>query len=172
MREDLGDNLTEPASSDSEQVPFVIGSGESATTIAPRLEEEGFLKDRRAFVLLAVERDLTGQLKTGEFILRQLDDARRARDRAPRPAAVARRLTSTCRTGLRLEQMTAKLADARRADDRPARVLRARQATRPRSSSPTTRGCELPDGASLEGYLWPATTGVLPGHDRPRSWSG
>ena len=51
VRADLGPKLTDPASTDTEQVEFTIGSGETATTIAQRLETEGFLADRRAFVL-------------------------------------------------------------------------------------------------------------------------
>jgi hypothetical protein len=58
VRADLGPKLTDPASTDTEQVNFTIGSGETAMTIAQRLETQGFLADRRSFVLLAVQRDL------------------------------------------------------------------------------------------------------------------
>src|SRR4029079_15016768 len=46
VRADLGPKLTDPASTDTEQVNFTIGSGETATTIAQRLETEGFLAHR------------------------------------------------------------------------------------------------------------------------------
>ena len=82
VRADLGPKLTDPASTDTEQVNFTIGSGETATTIAQRLETEGFLADRRSFVLLAVERDLASQLQVGHVHPAEVDDARPARDRA------------------------------------------------------------------------------------------
>ncbi len=160
VREDLGANLTEPASPDSDQVPFVIGSGESATTIGMRLEEEGFLKDRRAFVLLAVERDLTGRLKTGEFILRRSMTPDQLVVALLDPPAVAQ-VDIDLRTGLRLEQVTAKLQtiDGLTMDPREFYEL---------AKHPTADlladydWLELPEGASLEGYLWPARYRVLP----------
>ena len=40
VKEDLGDKLTTAASSDTEWVPFQVGSGETASTIAERLEKQ------------------------------------------------------------------------------------------------------------------------------------
>jgi UPF0755 protein len=160
IREDLGKQLTDPASSDSEQVAFVIGSGESASTIAERLEEEGFLQDRRAFVLRAVERDLTGQLKTGEFILRRSMTPDELVTALLDPPVIAQ-VDIDLRTGLRLEQVTAKLQtiDGLTMDPREFYEL---------AKHPTPElladydWLELPEGASLEGYLWPANYRVLP----------
>ena len=160
IREDLGKELTDPASTDSEQVAFVIGSGESASTIAERLEDEGFLKDRRAFVLRAVERDLTGQLKTGEFILRRSMTPDELVTALLDPPVIAQ-VDIDLRTGLRLEQVTAKLQtiDGLTMDPRDFYDL---------AKHPTPElladydWLELPEGASLEGYLWPANYRVLP----------
>ena len=71
------------------------------------------------------------------------------------------------RTGLRLEQITAKLQTLDRARDGPARVLRARQgaAGRPDRRLPVAQAGPraTPRGQpSLEGFLWPATYRVLP----------
>jgi UPF0755 protein len=160
VREDLGKKLTDPASSDTEQVPFVIGSGESATTIASRLEEEGFLKDRRAFVLVAVERDLTGRLKTGEFILRRSMTPDQLVTSLLDPPAVAQ-VDIDLRTGLRLEQVTAKLEtiDGLTMDPKEFYEL-AKHPTKELLAD--YDWLELPDGASLEGFLWPARYRVLP----------
>lgn len=160
VREDLGDNLTTPASTDSEQAQFVIGSGESASTIAERLEEEGFLADRRAFVLLAVERDLTARLKTGEFILRRSMTPDELVTALLDPPAVAQ-VDIDLRTGLRLEQVTAKLQtlDGLTMDPREFYELAKHPTTELLADYPWL---ELPDGASLEGYLWPANYRVLP----------
>jgi UPF0755 protein len=160
VKEDLGKKLTDPASDDIEQVTFVIGSGETATTIAAKLEEEGFVKDRRAFVYIAVQKDLTGKLKSGEFILRRSMTPDEIVTALLAPPAVPY-VEIKLRTGLRLEQVTALLQtiDGLKMDPREFYDL---------ASHPTPElladytWLELPDGASLQGYLWPATYRVLP----------
>jgi UPF0755 protein len=160
VREDLGKKLTDPASDDTEQVAFVVGSGESATTIAAKLEEEGFVEDRRAFVYIAVQRDLTGKLKSGEFILRRSMTPDEIVTALLAPPAVPY-VDIKLRTGLRLEQVTALLQtiDGLKMDPRDFYEL---------ASHPTPElladyeWLDLPDGASLQGYLWPATYRVLP----------
>jgi UPF0755 protein len=160
VREDLGAKLTDPASSDTEQIAFVIGSGESATTIASRLEEEGFLEDRRAFVLVAVERNLTGRLKTGEFILRRSMTPDELVTALLDPPAVAH-VDIDLRTGLRLEQVTAKLQTIDGLTMDPGEFYEL-------AKHPTEElladyaWLDLPKGVSLEGYLWPARYRVLP----------
>ena len=160
VREDLGSKLQEPASSDATQVAFVIGSGESATTIAQRLQDEGFLKDRRAFVLLAVEHQLTGRLKAGDFILRRSMTPDELVTALLDPPVVAQ-INIDLRTGLRIEQVTAKLEtidgltmnphDFYQLAKHPTKALLA-----------DYPWLQLPPGASLEGYLWPANYRVLP----------
>jgi UPF0755 protein len=160
VREDLGEKLREPASTDTEQASFVIGSGESATTIGARLEEEGFIKDRRAFVLIAIDRDLTSRLKTGDFILRRSMTPEQLVTALLDPPAVAH-VDIDLRTGLRLEQVTAKLQtiDGLTMDPRAFYEL---------AKHPTEElladyaWLDAPEGASLEGYLWPARYRVLP----------
>jgi UPF0755 protein len=160
VKEDLGKKLTDPASDDTEQVTFVIGSGENATTIAAKLEEEGFVEDRRAFVYIAVKRDLSGKLKSGEFILRRSMTPDEIVTALLAPPAVPY-VEIKLRTGLRLEQVTALLQtiDGLKMDPREFYDL---------ASHPTPElladyeWLDLPDGASLQGYLWPATYRVLP----------
>jgi UPF0755 protein len=160
VREDLGEKLTKPASSDTEQVAFTIGAGESATSIAERLEEEGFLADRRAFVMIAVQRELTDRLRTGEFILRRSmtpDEIVTALLDPPTVATVDIEL----RTGLRLEQITAKLQTIDGLTMDPAAFYELAKHPTPELLAEYD-WLELPGGASLEGYLWPATYRVLP----------
>jgi UPF0755 protein len=160
IREDLGKNLTEPASNDSEQVAFVIGSGESASTIAERLEEDGFINDRRAFVFVAVERELTGRLKTGEFILRRSMTPDELVTALLDPPTVAH-VDIELRTGLRLEQVTAKLQTIDGLTMNPTDFYELAKNPTPDLLADYD-WLDLPDGASLEGYLWPATYRVLP----------
>jgi len=164
VAENLGAALTTPASSDPTQVEFLVEAGDTARSIADRLEKEGFLTDSRAFVFIATKRDLTGDLQQGTFILRknltpdQLVSALLAPPTVPYVDIALRR-------SLRLEQVTAKLQTlplsmdvqefydivksppAELVDDYPwlKKVL-----------------ADAPKGASLEGFLWPATYRVLP----------
>jgi hypothetical protein len=160
VRDDLGPKLTDPASNDTEQVQFNVGSGESATTIAAKLEDGGFLADRRAFVLIAVERDLADKLKTGNFILRRSmtpDQLVTALLNPPENPYIDIAL----RTGLRLEQITAKLETIDGLEMNPADFYEL--ATHPTPELLADYSwLDLPEGASLEGYLWPATYRVLP----------
>ncbi|MGK2850453.1 MAG: endolytic transglycosylase MltG [Candidatus Limnocylindrales bacterium] len=165
VREDLGAALTNPASDDPEQVDFVVNEGDTASTIAARLEEEGLITDARAFVFIASERALAGALQKGDFILRRNltpDEVVTALLAPPEDPFVEIAL----RTGLRLEQITAKLQtltaltmDPREfyelATDPPASLL---------ADYPWLRTAldGAPAGASLEGFLWPAAYRVLP----------
>ena len=108
VREDLGPNLTTAASTDTTQVAFTVVDGETASSIAQRLQQEGFLTDQRSFVFIATQRGLTSQLQAGSFILRrsmtpdQIVTALLAPEQVPD-------VEIALRTGLRLEQITAKL---------------------------------------------------------------
>ena len=160
VSEDLGAKLTDPASADTEQVPFIVGSGETATTIAAKLEEEGFLKDRRAFVLVAVQRDLTANFKTGEFILRRSMTPDELVTALLDPPAVAH-VDIDLRTGLRLEQVTAKLQTIEGLTMEPGDFYELAKHPTPELLADYA-WLDLPEGASLEGYLWPAKYRVLP----------
>ena len=162
VEEDLGDRLTRPASADTTQVPFVVNQGESAAAIAARLEQNGFLTDSRSFLFIATERGLSSQLDAGTFILR----------RSMTPDQVVTALLSpeqihyidiSLRTGLRLEQITAKLETIDGLTMDPADFYDLVKHPTPKllADYPWLKGV-LPPGASLEGFLWPATYRVLP----------
>jgi UPF0755 protein len=162
VREDLGPKLTQPASADRTQVQFVVSSGENAAGIASRLEDGGFLIDKRSFIFIATEKDLTKQLATGTFILRKSMTPDQIVQALLNPEQVPY-VDIALRTGLRLEQITAKLETinglAMNAEDfyqlakHPTPALIA--------DYPWLKDV-LPDGGSLEGFLWPATYRVLP----------
>ncbi|MEJ7747701.1 MAG: endolytic transglycosylase MltG [Candidatus Limnocylindrales bacterium] len=164
VREDLGPSLTEAASSDPAQVPFVVEEGDTASTIGARLEDEGLIRDRRAFVFVATDRDLAAELQQGEFVLRrnmtpdQLVSALLAAPEVPY-------VQIDLRTGLRLEQITAKLQtlplemDVREFYDLAKEPPAALIADYPWLSRVLQ---DAPDNPSLEGFLWPASYRVLP----------
>jgi UPF0755 protein len=160
VREDLGSKLTDPASTDATQVPFTVSTGETASTIATRLQDQGFVTDRRAFIFLAVERKLAGKLKTGDFILRKTMTPDQLVTALLDPTATEY-VEISLRTGLRLEQITAKLETI------DGLTMNAEDFYN-LAKHPTAAllkdydWLDLPAGASLEGYLWPATYEVLP----------
>lgn len=162
VREDLGDSLTKAASDDTTQVPFVVAQGENARGIATRLQENGFLADGRAFVFIATEKQLTQKIASGTFVLRKSMTPPEIVDALLNPEQI-KVVEIGLRTGLRLEQITAKLQTIDGLTLDPAEFYEIAK-TPPAellADYPTIRDV-LPKGASLEGFLWPATYRVLP----------
>ena len=160
VKEDLGPKLTAPGSADGNQVQFIVNPGETASSIASRLEQEGFLQDHRAFVLLAVQDKLTGKLSEGTFILRRSMTPQQLVTALLDPQSV-KYIDIALRTGLRLEQITAKLETVGGLTMDPHGFYELAKHPTPQLLADYP-WLELPKGASLEGYLWPATYRVLP----------
>jgi len=164
VREDLGTALTQPVSSDPEQVEFVIEEGDTASTIAERLEGQRLVRDRRAFIFIASERQLTGALQHGTFVLRRNMTPDQVVTALLAPPSIPY-IEVDLRTGLRLEQITAKLQTlALEMDVRAFYELAAEPPAALLADYPwlTTVLEGAPEGASLEGFLWPGTYRVLP----------
>jgi UPF0755 protein len=168
VREDLGDKLTQPASSDPEQVPFTVASGDTATSIGARLEKEELILDRRAFVYLAIQRDLAGDLQAGEFILRRNMTPNEVVTALLAPPPGPQYVDIEFRTGLRAAQMTAKLqvTDGLKLDPQDFYDIVLDPPTSLLADYPWLRTAlaGAPEGVrpSLEGFLWPAGYRVLP----------
>jgi UPF0755 protein len=167
VRQDLGDALTDPVSQDPTQVEFVVNDGDTASTIAARLAGENLIKDARAFVFIASSKQLSGDLQQGTFVLRRNMTPDQLVTALLAPPAVPY-VQIALRTGLRLEQITAKLQtlpelqmDPREfyelAKEPPAALI---------ADYPWLQRIfrDLPEGTkpSLEGFLWPDTYNVLP----------
>jgi UPF0755 protein len=167
VREDLGQALTEPVSADPEQVEFVVEEGDTASTIAARLADKGLIRDARAFVFIASDKELTGDLQQGTFVLRRNMTPDQLVTALLAPPAIPY-VEIALRTGLRLEQITALLQtktelemDPREfyelAKEPPAALI---------ADYPWLEKVlrDVPEGTtpSLEGFLWPATYRVLP----------
>jgi UPF0755 protein len=162
VREDLGPKLTDPASSDTAQVLFVVSPGENAAGIAGRLQDDGFLSDKRAFIFIATEQGLTQQLAAGTFILRKSMTPDQIVQALLNPSQT-HYIDIALRTSLRLEQITAKLETIAGLTMNPEDFYNLVKHPTPKllADYPWLKGV-LPDGASLEGFLWPATYRVLP----------
>ncbi len=163
VREDLGDDLTAPASEDATEVDFTVSEGETAAGIAARLVEGGLLRDDRAFLLVALDHGVAGQLAAGTFLLRRnltpdqlVATLLEARDPS---------ITLQFRTGLRLEQLTAYL-EARPPEiatlQTDAAAFLALVRKPPRELLADYPWLELPKNATLEGYLAAGAYRILP----------
>lgn len=163
VREDLGDRLKVAASDDTTQIPFVVNDGENARAIAARLQRDGFLRDGRAFIFIATEKDLTQKLASGTFILRKSMTPEEVVDALLNPQQAQQLARIDLRTGLRLEQVTAKLLTIETLTMDPAEFyeLAKNPPAELISDYPFLKE-HLPKGRSLEGFLWPAAYEVLP----------
>ena len=164
VREDLGPALTAPVSSDSTQVEFLVEPGDSAGSIADRLRSQGLLGDSRAFVFIAIDRQLTGALQQGTFVLRRNLTPDQLVSALLNPPVV-KYVDIALRTGLRLEQLTAKLETLPLEMDPEAfyNLVKSPPASLI-DAYPWLKAtlADAPAGASLEGFLWPASYRVLP----------
>ena len=163
VRDDLGEVLTEPASDDPASVTFAVESGESASRIAARLEEAGLVRDARAFLFAAVERDATSSFEAGQHLLRRNmtpDQVVTALQEVWDPSVVLQ-----VRPGIRLEQVTALL------QSRPPEIaslqLDAADFYGLVTEPPTSLladypWLDLPEGGTLEGYLAGGSYRLLP----------
>jgi len=165
VRENLGTALTTPASTDPAQVQFLVESGDSAKTIATRLQSEGLLADSRTFIFIATTEQLTGSLQAGTFVLRKNMTPDQLVNSLLKPPAVPY-VDIALRTGLRLEQITAKLETLTSLQMDASEFYDIAKSPPPDllADYPWLAATlkDAPKGASLEGFLWPATYRVLP----------
>jgi UPF0755 protein len=170
VREDLGAALTDPASADPSEVEFVVDTGDTPATLAPRLAEAGIIASQRAFLYEARIQALAGKLNAGRFGLALNLTPAQVVDGLVNNRIEVRTIPVTFREGLRLEQMTAKLqtidgtdVDAREFYDLVTKPTDALLGDYPWLLDENVR----PKGASLEGFLYPATYTIRVGDDRP-----
>jgi len=161
VREDLGTALTNAPSTDATEVKFDVVDGDTAQSIATRLQQDGLLLDARSVVFIATEQGLTTSLQSGTYFLRPNMTPQQIVTSLLVSHQVA--VAIFLRPSLRLEQITAKLqtVDGLTMDIKafydevkhpPASLL---------SDYPWLTSV-LPKGASLEGFLAAATYTVPP----------
>ncbi|MCU0505343.1 MAG: endolytic transglycosylase MltG [Chloroflexi bacterium] len=158
VAEDLGPSLTQPAGTDTKDVAFTVNSGDTAATIAARLADAGLLADPRAFVYLALQKDLSTQFQAGDFTLRSTMTPEQIASALTAPAPTIPTGIVSVRTGLRLEQIAALLEAQRDATAGTRLSIAAKDfldVTRKPSAALLADypWLELPKGATLEGFL-------------------
>lgn len=155
VREDLGDALVDPASSDSTESAFDVTPGDTIFSVAPRLQEGGYVTSGRAFLYAALEQGLPDKLQAGTFVLRANMTPSEVAEALVRARILLTTVNVTFREGIRLEQMAALLQTVNSSVDPAAFYELAKHPTPELLASYTW--LKLPEGASLEGYLYPAT---------------
>lgn len=159
VREDLGVALTNPASSDASEVVFEVQLGDTPATLAPRLLAAGVIASERAFIFTAVVDGLAARLKEGRYLLRKDMTPEQVSVGLVSAPVVVTSIDVLFREGLRLEQITAKLQTLTSGVDPKAFYD---EVTKP----PPTLLVDFPwlklaAGATLEGYLYPATYSLI-----------
>lgn len=158
VKEDLGTRLTTAPSADVTEQEFVVDKGDTAAAIATRLAAGGFLTDARAFVFTAIDRKLADKLETGTFILRKNMTPDQLVTALLQAADLA--INLPFREGLRLEQVVTKLETLPvKMDVNEFYQLALHPTPAILAKHPWL---VLPKGASLEGFLAPATYHFLP----------
>jgi UPF0755 protein len=175
VREDLGAALTTPASADPTAVEFVVESGDTPSTLAPRLEAARIITSQRAFLYEARLNDLASQLNAGRFAMTLNMTPAQVADGLIHNRIVVEAVNVTFREGLRLEQMTAKLmtVEGSKVDPKAFYNLVTKPTDALLGDYPWLLDTAvLPKGASLEGFLYPATYTLRVGADAPTTADG
>ncbi len=144
-------DIESPAGSDSTAMVFTINPGESAATIAPRLQREGLVADSQLFLYVVRYRGLDAQLEAGEYELRPnmtmdeiIDTLQHGR---------LREVTVTIPEGKRAEEVAALLEESGVVDSET--FMAAVRSGSAAYDFLSDRPADAP--ASVEGYLFPET---------------
>jgi UPF0755 protein len=144
-------DIQSSASSDSTAMVFTINPGESAATIAPRLQREGLVADSQLFLYVVRYRGVDAQLEAGEYELRPdmtmeeiIDTLQHGR---------LREVTVTIPEGKRAEEVAALLEESGVVDSETFMAVVRNGSTA--YDFLADRPADAP--ASVEGYLFPET---------------
>lgn len=140
------------ADADGDPVEFIVEPGESTGDIATRLQTEGLIRQPVLFTLLARSRDLDDKLQAGRYVLSPTMTM--SQILIALQSSRVEDVAVTIREGLRLEEIADEL-DAAGIVDANAFLDVARDGDRFRADYFLLGS--LPEGATLEGYLFPDT---------------
>jgi UPF0755 protein len=162
VQSDLGAKLTQPASDDSTEIQFTVSEGETVRSLGDRLETEGFVLDARAFVFTAVRRGVDDEFRPGNFVLRHNMTPAEVVMALLEPRELHTFVKVGLREGLRLEQITGLLVKLQKEQAIPFDADDFYEIVKnpPADLLADYDWLKLPRGASLEGYLAPATYDV------------
>lgn len=158
VQEDLGATLNEAPSTDATESLFEVLPNDTVLAIAPRLQQQGFVVNPRAFAYLAIRSNLQPHLQAGSFLLRKNMTPGEVVVALVRGRVTLQTVNVTFREGIRLEQMTALLETIdSKVDPKAFYELATHPTPELLASYPWLAAAGMPEGASLEGFLYPAT---------------
>lgn len=149
--------LRAPAANDGDPVEFVVEPGESTGSIATRLRAEGLIRQPVLFTLLARTQELDDKLQAGRYVLSPTMTMGEIMIALQSSRVEDVRLTVL--EGLRIEEIAEAVEAAGLASADEFLAL-ARDGAAYRDAYFLLSS--LPDGASLEGYLFPDTYRFAP----------
>lgn len=144
--------LRAPAAAEGDPVEFIVEPGESTADIATRLRSEDLIRQPALFTLMARVQGLDDKLQAGRYVLSPTMTMSQIMI-ALQSSRIAESQV-TLREGLRLEEIAAALEEAG-VVGADAFLEAARDGDRFRDAYFLLSS--LPEGASLEGYLFPDT---------------
>ncbi len=170
VRGTLWSSISQPVdATDTKSVAIIIAPGATPPDIADQLFDAGVIADTRAFVYESIEQKVTADFQVGRHVVAKsmtVDQIILALTTPPVPPPTVR---LTFREGLRIEQMVAELEDKEAHPADPTAPLQMNPAqfyelvTHPSADLIAQYPwLKLPAGASLEGFLFPATYDVAP----------
>jgi UPF0755 protein len=170
VRGELGSSLTQPVDAeDQNAIVVIIDPGQTPKEIADQLVKAGAIADARAFMFQAIERDVTSDFQIGRHVVSRSLTVDQIVSILIQPPVAPPFVRITFREGLRIEQMVAKLEDIEANPVDPTAPLRMNVAqfyalaiNPPAELVANYPWLKLPAGASLEGFLFPATYDVAP----------
>ena len=161
VREDLGESLTAKAGTNATESVFTVESGDTITTLGPRLASGGFVVSERAFLYEGLTTGLNDKLSAGTFLLRGNMTPQEVADALVTARVTIETMNLTFREGLRIEQMTALLQKKESGVDPKAFYDLAKHPTPELLDAYPWLKSILPEGASLEGFLYPDTYQIV-----------
>jgi UPF0755 protein len=136
---------------DREEVAFKLAPGATAGDVGSQLQELGVIRSARQFELLAGLMGVQGQLNAGDFLLTKNSSVLTVLNQLTERGPVVELISVTFPEGLRYEEMAELAADAGFGTEQQFFDAVAR------AKLPPALAATLPEGADLQGYLFPAT---------------
>ncbi len=156
VKEDLGAKLDAPAGTDTTDHVFSVQTGDTPESVAPRLLADGLIGDVHAFEFAAWETRLSNDLKAGQYLIKPSMTPREVALALVRNPMVVTSVKFVVKEGVRIEQIVGKLQTvASKVDAKAFYDLVMKPPATLLSDYPWL--ANLPTGATLEGFLYPAT---------------
>ncbi len=170
VRGALWSSISQPVdATDTKAVVIVIGGDATPAEIGDQLVKAGVVTDTRAFVFEAIQKGVTTQFQAGRHVVARSMTLDQIIETLTTPPVAPPTVRITFREGLRIEQMVAELEYKEAHPDDPTAPLTMNVSQfYDLAMHPTAEvtaaypWLKLPDGGSLEGFLFPATYNVAP----------